>query len=218
MLGKNDRPLRGDEGITLIEMIVAMSIFSVLLVVFASAVTDWSKDVVKTSRVGDQTSTARTVFNLFDKQVPAAAALNRPVLVGTDWYLEMENDATTPSTCVQWRLRTATHQLQWRSWLYNPPAIAATPAWRTVDSYAVQSKDRVTGVAIDPFVRDLPDQTYLTQRLTVDVSTKKANGPTTQNRAVFSARNTNTLTPTNVDVDTNGVSTQICLDIVGART
>jgi prepilin-type N-terminal cleavage/methylation domain-containing protein len=208
-----------DEGFTLIEMIVAMSIFSVILAIFASAITDWTKDVVKTSRVSDQTSTGRVVFNLLDKQVPSAAAVNRPVLVGTDWYVEMETDATSPNTCIQWRMRTATHLLQWRTWATNTGTIAATPAWRTVDQYAVLSKDPTTGLTIQPFALAVPDGTYQNQRLTVNVSEQRSAGPVTQVRATFTVLNSSSSTLTNLDANGDGVSdTQICQDIAGART
>jgi prepilin-type N-terminal cleavage/methylation domain-containing protein len=209
----------GDEGFTLIEMIVAMSIFSVILAIFASAITDWTKDVVRTSRVSDQTSTGRIVFNLLDKQVPSALAVNRPVLVGADWYVEMETDATTPNTCTQWRMGTVSHLLQWRTWPTNTGTVAATPAWRTVDQYAVLSKDPTTGLTIPPFVLDVPDGTYATQRLTVNVSEKRSTGPVTQTRATFAVRNSSSSTTTNLDANGDGVSdTQICQDIAGARS
>lgn len=213
------RRLQDDDGFTLVEMIVSMSIFSVILAIFALAVTDWTESVVRTSRISDQTTTGRKVFNLLDKQVPSASAVNRPVVVGTDHYFEMRNDATTPSTCTQWRLRTATNQLQWRSWPTDTGTVAPTPAWRTVDSYAVRTRNPTTGVPLDPFVLDVPDGTYATQRLTVNVSAQRGNGPVTQTNATFTVRNSSSGTATNLDANGDGASdTPVCQDIAGVRT
>ena len=63
-----------DSGFTLVEMIVAMGIFAVLLAIFATAVQSFSATTVRTLRTSDQSTQARIVFNLFDKQVRAASA------------------------------------------------------------------------------------------------------------------------------------------------
>src|SRR5690349_12465825 len=101
-------PKRDDSGFTLVEMIVAMGIFAMLLAIFATAVQSFSKSTVRALRTSDQTTQARVVFDLFDKQVRAASAISIPALSGVDWYVEYLDETGAASTCTQWVVRTNT--------------------------------------------------------------------------------------------------------------
>ncbi|MGL5859442.1 MAG: type II secretion system protein [Angustibacter sp.] len=210
------RPGRGDAGFTLVEAIVAMSIFSVIIAIFAVAVTDWTGNAVRTSRVSDQTTTSRVIYDALDKQVPSAAAVNRPVKVGPNWYLEFRTDATNPRTCTQWVLRTGTGEVAYRTW---PTDVAGTPTpspWKVIET-RVQDPGSFTPPRV-PF-QMLPTSPWSSrQQVLVDLTVRRGNGPPTDTRGVFVARNSSPATATDRDANSDGVSdTQVCQDISGAR-
>lgn len=203
--------LRGDRGTTLVETIVAMSIFTVIIAVFGTAVTQWTRQVVRNNAIADQTAAARLAFDTLDRQVPSASAINYPVLSGTSWYLEFRTDATTPSTCTQWRLETSTRQLQWRTW---PTDTGVPTPWRVAATSVVNTVDP----AQQPFSMVKIDAQYAQQRLDLDLRLQKSTGPVTQSVATFTARNTSLSTQSDADVNSDGVSdNEVCKDISGVR-
>ncbi len=206
---------RGDDrGTTLIEVIVAMSIFSVIITIFGVAVTQWTQSIVRGDAIADQTSAARTAFDFLDRQVPAASAVNYPVLSGSSWYLEFRTDATSPSTCTQWRLDTDTQLLQWRTWPTDTGVLGTPTAWRTAATGVVNSVDP----SQKPFSMDKVDAQYAQQRLDMRLRLQQSTGPVTQSNATFTARNTSPTTQTDADVNNDGVSdNEVCTDISGTR-
>ena len=189
-----------------------MSIFGVLLAIFGTAVTDFSHATVRTFLTSDQTTAARDAFEDFDRTVPSATALNRPVLVGTNWYVEYETDSVTPNTCTQWVLRTATDTLAYRTW-NTGSTLTTVPVFHTV------ATDVVNTVTQPPFAFGPSTTLVPLQRLTLNLSFQQGNGPVTVVNSTFAARNTSTSTKTNPDNNNDGVSDQqVCLtDFSGAR-
>jgi prepilin-type N-terminal cleavage/methylation domain-containing protein len=220
-LGNAVRGRRDDEGFTLVELLVAMGIFSVLLAIFAAAVTSFSRTTLRTSQTSDQTSQARTAMDLFDRGLRSASEINRPVLVGSNWYVEYRSDAVLPNTCTQWVLRTApgTQVLARRTWVTD----VATPtpsAWRTVATNVVNTNDPAADAArrIDPFSFEWATPAIPRQRLAVRLRVQQGSGPLTRYDSTFAARNTSTLTRTNPDANTDNHSDyEVCQDITGAR-
>ncbi len=199
-----------DSGFTLVEMLFAMGIFGVLLAIFSTAITDFSASTVRTFQTSDQSTQARIVFDLFDKQVRAASAINRPALIGNNWYVEFRSEAIPPSMCTQWVLRTDTGELAVRTWLSGATAMA--PAWRTLSTYVVNTS------AQQPFTFSPSTTTAPMQRLTVSLRYQQGTGPVTVSSSSFTARNTTTSTATNADSDGDGLSdTQVCDDFTGWR-
>lgn len=112
--------LRRDErGFTMIELIVAMMILSVIIVVSLSAVVNMTRSTVRSQAITDAADQLRTTFQRLDKEVRYAAAINTPAQVGNAIYLEYlveHNAATGIPECVQWRYQVDTGELQRRSW------------------------------------------------------------------------------------------------------
>jgi prepilin-type N-terminal cleavage/methylation domain-containing protein len=200
-----------DSGFTLVEMIIAMGIFSVILVIFASATTDWTRIIVRDSRVTDQTTASRVVFDALDKQVPSAALLNRPVAVGTSYYVEFRNNGVAPNLCTQWVYRQATGEVAYRTWPTDTGSAVTPSAWRVVATRMVNTSDPFSFVRSD-------DGVHAHQQLVVALQSRRGTGPTTYTSAAFVLRNSTTSASTNLDTNNNGVSdTQVCQDISGAR-
>ena len=130
------RPTRGDDGMTLVELVVAMSIFTVVVVLFLSAVTSLSRTAVRTQNEADAAADLRRVYQQMDRQVRYADAVNYPGDVGERTYVELRTTATTELEpyCHQWRITPSTGAVELRSW---PEAQAPGPTWKTLATTVV---------------------------------------------------------------------------------
>jgi prepilin-type N-terminal cleavage/methylation domain-containing protein len=191
---------RDDSGFTLVELLVAMGIFGVLLAVFATSITSFSRSTVRTYRSSDQATQSRIVFNQFDKQVRAASAITQPAVgtSGLNWYVEYRDETVVPGTCTQWVLRTDTDTLAVRDWTVGATSATAASAWRTLATNVVNT------TAQDPFGLVISTSTVPRQRLTVSLRFQSGTGPLTLTSSTFVARNTSTLT------ETNSTGTPVC--------
>lgn len=209
----DDLPVQGgdDSGMSLVELIVAMGVFSVFLAIFGSGIVIMTQDTVRTNATIDATNQGRRAFSQLDKQVRSASTINNPVLVlGTRWTVEFRTDATgastsgieNPSLCTQWRVDTATDLLQWRSW--NVGASTA-PAWRTTATNVINTPSQ------QPFTFSPTSASSTKQKLAVDWFIKKSTAPTTAIDSVLVARNSNAQTSTN----TSG--TRVCTEMDASR-
>ena len=70
---------RDESGMTLVELLVAMGIFSLVLAVFGAGVVSMTKSTARVSATSDVTNEARRAFSLLDKQVRYATAINSPL-------------------------------------------------------------------------------------------------------------------------------------------
>lgn len=197
-----------DEGFTLVEMIVAMGIFSIVLAVFGAGIVSMTHTTARVQATGETTNEARQAFNLLDKQVRYASALNAPARVGDTWYVEFLTDATgvtgaveNPSQCHQWRLRSSTDTLELRSWDIG----GAPTAWRAVAHYVVNDP-----VADVPFVFSPAGTNSTRQGLAVSLSLQRGEAPVGELTSNFVARNSSTSAVTNLDSDGNGVNDRVC--------
>lgn len=181
---------RDDSGFTLVELIVAMSIFAALLAIFGVAVQSFSKSTVRTLQTSDQSTQARVVYSRFDKQVRSAYAISVPGLVGVKWYVEYLDTTVDPNVCTQWVLRTDTHVLETRKW--NDGATTA-PAWRQ----SATNVANTTAAAQAPFVLTKSTTTVPLQQLSVRLRYQQGSGPLTVSNSVFTARNSLISSPTN---------------------
>lgn len=108
-----------ERGVTMIELLVAMMILSVIIVVSLSAVLNMTRSTVRSQAITDAADQLRVTFQRLDKEVRYAAAINMPAQVGNSIYVEYlveHNAAEGIPECVQWRYQTDTGELQRRSW------------------------------------------------------------------------------------------------------
>ncbi len=189
---------------TLVELIVAMGIFTVVIAVFMSGVVVMTKDTARAQSVADAGDEVRRVFQRLDKEVRYASAINMPG-TGTSGayyveYLMTAVEAGTQPTCIQWRYVPSSGTVQRRSWA-NVTAGVAPSAWSTL-----ASRVRNKLPAERPFVFTKAGSVNTNQQLRVFLDVGPGTNKGAQLDSQFVARNTDTSTTTNADVDNNGAS------------
>ena len=107
---------RDDAGISIVELLIAMAIFVTVIVVFMAGVVVMTKNTVRSQVTIDAGDDVRRVFQVIDKQVRYADAINRPGAGGGGrMYVEFRTPATVAAsgvtTCTQWRWDPATELL-----------------------------------------------------------------------------------------------------------
>ncbi|GLY16837.1 prepilin-type N-terminal cleavage/methylation domain-containing protein [Kineosporia rhizophila] len=204
---------RGEDGLTLIEMIVAMTIFGAVLGMFVTVVANFTAMTTKTVNLADQSADARVVYNLFDRSVRSASAVNRPQRTGNNWYVEWLSTVTDPELCTQWVLRTDTDTLALRTWVPVSSGTTTPSNWRTV------STDVVNTNAQAPFVFTAATMTSPLQSLGVNLYYQRGadTGPT-QSNTTFVLLNSGISALSNPDVNDDDVSDkEVCTDIANRR-
>lgn len=114
--GHGDR----ESGHTLVELTVAMTVFSVFLALFVGAVVVVSRASTE-ARVDAQTSSAAGIaLQRIERSARYADAVNQPGAVGGTAYVEWRTDAVSSSTdvttCTQLRYRADDGTIALRSW------------------------------------------------------------------------------------------------------
>jgi prepilin-type N-terminal cleavage/methylation domain-containing protein len=191
---------RGDDrGVTLLELVIAISVTGVVLVAVASGLSLMIKSYTRVQDRSLAQDRGRVVLDGLDRDLRWASSVNLPVRIGDTWYLEFQGNARTGTTqeCSQWRLDTAADTLQTRRWTVGT---ATAPAWRTV----------ATRVTNDPSTRRpftvLPaSQTVRHQQvdLQLELTLPRGSGVSV---ARLTARNSSSASPSNSDVDGDTVS------------
>lgn len=218
---QGDRSER-DGGMTLVELLVAMGILTIILAVFTVGLISMVKTTARNKVKADSLDQFRVVFSRMDREVRYASDINRPVLTNGKYYLEYlvaNVESGDAEQCVQWRYVVDTHVLQRRTW--DPADTSRVSSWTTT----------VTGLRNDladasqiPFVMyqagtASAGRAYTNQRLRVFLSSgdgTSTNGAGSTLSTTFVARNSSDQSVTNADGDGNGVSdTQVCQKDVG---
>ena len=199
-----------DSGMSIVELITAMGIFTFVLVVFLAATANMARSTGRNQVVSDTSTQLRTVFQRLDKEVRYASDINMPGSAGGDIYLEYwvpANAASGESMCVQWRYDTSENRLQRRTWEQGDPSTVTS--WTTM---VTRLRNDLTSTAEQPFVVRLAGpsggKVYLHQRL--EVYLDAGLGPGMKNAGSeldvsFVAQNSSTASVTN-----NGTS-KVCL-------
>lgn len=192
---------RRDEGVTLVELLVAMTIFTTLLAIIMVAVVGLTRSAVRSTSVADTGQDARRAFTLLDKQVRYADAVNFPGAAGGAHWVEFRTPpgtAVTTTTCTQWRYRPAAGRLETRSWVEGatPPTM-----WSLV---LVTASGTLQG---QPFAMLKTDTIHPLQRLTVDLTSRRQAGVgESVLKTTFVARNSSPASPGNIDANADLVS------------
>jgi prepilin-type N-terminal cleavage/methylation domain-containing protein len=180
------RPPRDDRGVTLIEVMVAMTLMSVAGAMFTGSIIQVYKSINKAESNYTAQSQINSAFSRLDKEIRYARSVSTPATVSGDYYVEYLVELSDVDTCVELRLHTSTSELQRRSWAQGVTPVAPT-TWTTLAT-------NIT--ATTPFTTYGLDKNSLTgnrfQRLNITV-TSKAGGATTgstrQSNVTFTALN-----------------------------
>jgi hypothetical protein len=107
-----------DEGFSLMETIVATSIFAIFMSCVMAAIIAMLTSTQKSTSLQDGTANLENVFQTLDHQVRYANGIQIPGQVGTSWYVEWQSQATdnAPQLCTQLKFDTAARTIQERTW------------------------------------------------------------------------------------------------------
>lgn len=190
-----------EAGFTLIELMVAMAIFTILVAILLLAVSQLARGTVRVQVTAQSTTEVLLVFQNLDRQIRYADALNAPGSgVSGDRYIEFRTPAASaPSgltTCTQWRLHKDDGTIQSRQWTDGPAAVPSS--WSTKLNNAID-----VGGADYPFKLDR-SSSQQTLVLSIDTGVEGVNEGTAISTS-FVARNS-----------LSSVSTPVCA-LAGSR-
>lgn len=212
---------RDDSGFTLLEVIVAVGLFSVFLAIFITSVTGLAGAVTKTKVTSESASTNQVVIGLLGRQVPYAEAINRPGPGMADpdvRYIEFQQprSATTDllRACIQWRYIPDDQLLQSRTW-----SLTAGGAATNTTGWATRATDVIDlGAANTPFsmLPADPGAGLFRQQLAVTLASGVAGTEITSTETRIVARNSSASSVTNLDANVDGQSdTMVCMQAGG---
>lgn len=122
-----------EAGFSLVELMVAMAIFTIFVVIVLTSVVAISRSAVRTQLVGQSTNSTLVVFGILDRQVRYADSINFPGVGGSgNRYIEFRVPAASTaggvqSICYQWRYSVTNSRLETRQWNESTPTAAT--AW-----------------------------------------------------------------------------------------
>ena len=195
-------------GFSLIELVVAMGIFTIFIAVLLTAIVSLTKGATQSRATAESASAVLNVFQNIDRQVRYANAINYPGQSTTTGYRYIEfriPAASAPkgyTTCMQWRYLPADNLIQSREWEDATGSLAS--GWST----------KVTSVVEDPAapfpLTLVPGGGVIKQKLSLTVTAGDASrNATSKISTVYVARNSSNAS-TNV-ADANGQSaTPVC--------
>jgi Tfp pilus assembly protein PilV len=131
---RGPRPGPGDDGVTLLEVLVGTSLMAVVTSVFTAGVVLVYRSVGRAQDSAVAQSQVHVVFQRLDREIRYATAVSDPAKIGADWYVEHLTTANGTALCTQLRLNDATDQLQRRTWTQGASPFAPT-AWQVLSSY-----------------------------------------------------------------------------------
>jgi type II secretory pathway pseudopilin PulG len=197
--------LRRDDGITMIEVIVSLTLMAVLMTVFTTAVIQVYRTVNQTDSLSTGQSQLNNVFLRLDKEVRYASGISLQGQIGTDnWYVEYLNTNRGTEVCTQLRL-TAGGLLQRRNWNRNQSPIQPT-GWAVLASGVdnVGAQNPFTFTAADPTAASGALAGSNFHQLSVRLAALgKDNKHITESSFTFTALNTS-LATTSVGICTEG--------------
>ncbi|NKX93364.1 hypothetical protein HF995_08800 [Sanguibacter hominis ATCC BAA-789] len=196
---------RGDEGVTLVELIVALGVFTTVIVVFLAGIVSMTSNTARAVSVSDSGTVTRTVFQRLDKEVRYASSINRPGkgpsgAVYVEYLIQVVEGGKAPR-CIQWRV-SANRELQRRE---AAGAAGTSPGpWLT---YSDDVRNDLNVPAQLPFKFSPAESPYVNQRLAVNLDIR----PSTNHAGAglsteFVARNTSSSSTSNADLDNDGQS------------
>jgi type II secretory pathway pseudopilin PulG len=185
----------GDEGITLIEVAVAMTIMAILMAIFTGAVIQMFRSADRVEAMAQAQAQNNTVFLRLDTAIRYASAISAPGTVGGNPYVEFLTSNTSTPVCTELRLNVSASQLQIRTWSQGASPLVPT-IWVPIAS-------NVT--ATTPFQFLDADATYNFQRLRLTlVADIKSEG--------ISASSSTDVTFTALNTELGTATTTVCTE------
>lgn len=188
---------RDDDGMSMIEMLVGMTLMVIFLAMFTGAVVMMNRSQNKAESVNATSAQLGQAFLTLDKAVRYAAAISTPG-TGTshDWYVELRATYTGSETCTQMRVDVATQQVQRRTWQVVSSSASNISAWSQVAG-TVTNGGAAAGSADQPFALKSLSATSSFQQLAVNLVSSSGTASTaTTSRSSFTFTAVNSTVPT----------------------
>jgi Tfp pilus assembly protein PilV len=182
-LSRHRRAWADDAGVTMIDVIVAMTLMSVFMGIFTGVVMQMFRSANDNQVIASAQTQLTTVFLRLDKEIRYAAGISTPGLVGDDSYVEYRTVNTGTPMCTELRLNIASGQLQRRTWSQDVTPPAPT-GWIPLASEVSSSQ---------PFTFWAPDSDLNFQRLQLTLDASGGPDTTAVSRSIdvtFTALNT----------------------------
>ncbi len=191
-----------DEGTSLLELLVAMTLMTVFMSMFTTAVFMMTSSTNKTDASVNTAGQVNNAFLRLDKLVRYASAISTPGTGTTtrDWYVEFSVPTTAnKSTCNQLRVDISTSQLQLRTWAVNADQTAgAATSWVPLAS-SVTNGTAAANSATTPFVLSTPATSLYRQlQITLIASQVSPATATATSSVTFTALNSTQTSSTSV--------------------
>ncbi|MCU1543335.1 MAG: hypothetical protein JWM50_1200 [Microbacteriaceae bacterium] len=199
------------DGFSLIELVVAMGIFTIFIVLFLSAVIGLSRGTTQVKLTSESASSALIVFQNIDRQVRYADAINYPGNGPGGRYIEFRTPASSAptgiTTCTQWRYVAADGIIESREWQDTPSSVKTPWATKITTTIATAGANYPFGMV--PAVAN-GGATKQQLVLTIDAGSAGLKAGASISTK-FVARNSSTGSPSNVDDNGDGASdTPVC--------
>lgn len=206
-----------EDGFTILEVVVSMSIFLVVLAVFLAGMVSMTRGTSRAQTTADAGDALRIAFQNMDQQIRYSSSINYPGAgtsgaVYVEFITTAQPDGQAP-LCTQWRYDPSAGSLGYRT---VRDAAGATPsAWRDV---AFDIRNELSGPsAVKPFILKPAGGAQLRQSLEVKMLAAVENGGVPADTStVFVARNSSGSSPSNSDLDHDGRSdSPVCMSRLG---
>lgn len=197
---------RRDDGFTLIELMIALGIFSIFLVVVLSSVISITRASTRVQVTAVSSSAELAVFQRLDHQIRYSDSINFPGIGSPsgNMYIEFRTPAESTTSgvtlCTQWRFVPATRVLQSRNW--NDVVGAVPGAWETDLTNVANDGGPYYPFRLWPATNAGSQMQQLTLSLDTGNSSVKGAAITT----TFVARNSSIQSPSNTDDLVDGKS------------
>lgn len=204
-----------DAGLTLVELIVSMLIFSIFITILLSSILGVTRASTQAQVIARAASGTLSVFQNFDREIRYADSINYPGSGATGArYVEFRIPAASSDTnaiCRQWRFDPSTGLLESRQWFDVTPF--SNPSWVTRLSVVFDDGGSNYPFAVSAAQRSGSAMQQLT--LTLDAGNATQRGAAIASN--FVARNSSIASVSNDNVIYAGASgARVCT--AGART
>ena len=123
---------RDDDGVTMIEMVVAMVVMMIFLGIFTGSMMLMSRSETKARAVTDTSNQVNRAFLWLDRTDRYSSGISTPGSASGDFYVELSNTGTGSQVCTQVRLHVTNHQLQQRTWTVSGSSYANLSTWTPI--------------------------------------------------------------------------------------
>jgi prepilin-type N-terminal cleavage/methylation domain-containing protein len=111
---------RDDSGFTLMELMVAMLVFSIFLAILSTSIIALTRSSTRLQVAAVSTNQELAVFQRLDKQIRYADGMNAPGTGAADTYFEFrtpsDSTASGQTICTQWRYDPNARSIATRQW------------------------------------------------------------------------------------------------------